>query len=33
MNMLLSTHRNRVDIIYTDPPYNTGKDDFIYDDG
>ena len=26
------THRESVDIIYIDPPYNTGKDDFIYND-
>lgn len=26
------THRNSIDLIYFDPPYNTGKDDFIYRD-
>ncbi|MBQ8226309.1 MAG: site-specific DNA-methyltransferase [Bacteroidaceae bacterium] len=26
------THRNQVDVIYIDPPYNTGNDGFIYRD-
>ncbi len=26
------THRGKVDVIYIDPPYNTGKDDFFYRD-
>ena len=26
------THRNQIDVIYFDPPYNTGKDDFVYRD-
>ncbi len=26
------THQNEVDLIYIDPPYNTGNDDFIYND-
>ena len=26
------THREAVDLIYIDPPYNTGKKDFIYND-
>lgn len=26
------TYKGRVDIIYIDPPYNTGGDDFIYND-
>ena len=26
------THKNRVDVIYIDPPYNTGKDGFTYRD-
>ena len=26
------THRNKIDLIYFDPPYNTGKDDFKYRD-
>lgn len=30
--LLEKTHKGRVDIIYIDPPYNRGKDDFVYDD-
>ena len=30
--LLEKTHRGRVDVIYIDPPYNRGTDDFIYDD-
>ncbi len=30
--LLEKTHRNKIDVIYIDPPYNTGKDDFKYDD-
>lgn len=26
------THQNKVDVIYIDPPYNTGNNDFIYND-
>ncbi len=26
------THEEAIDIIYIDPPYNTGKNDFIYND-
>ena len=26
------THRGKVDVIYIDPPYNTGSDGFIYKD-
>ena len=26
------THKVRIDVIYIDPPYNTGANDFIYDD-
>ncbi len=26
------THQNKIDVIYIDPPYNTGKEDFIYND-
>ncbi len=25
-------HTGKVDVIYIDPPYNTGNKDFIYDD-
>ncbi|MDE7426498.1 MAG: site-specific DNA-methyltransferase [Muribaculaceae bacterium] len=26
------THAGRIDVIYIDPPYNTGKKDFVYND-
>ena len=26
------THRESIDVIYIDPPYNTGNKDFIYND-
>src|SRR3989338_7084519 len=26
------THQNEIDVIYIDPPYNTGNKDFIYND-
>lgn len=29
---LRATHTNKVDVIYIDPPYNTGNKDFIYND-
>jgi DNA modification methylase len=29
---LQMTHKEKVDVIYIDPPYNTGNDDFIYED-
>ena len=32
LNVLDRTHNGRVDVIYIDPPYNTGNKDFIYDD-
>lgn len=32
LSCLNFTHRNSIDLIYFDPPYNTGKDDFIYRD-
>lgn len=32
LKLLEKTHRGKIDLIYIDPPYNTGKDDFIYDD-
>lgn len=32
LRLLEKTHRGKIDIIYIDPPYNRGKDDFIYDD-
>lgn len=30
--LLEKTHKGKIDIIYIDPPYNTGNKDFIYDD-
>ena len=32
LQLLLKTHHERIDLIYIDPPYNTGSNDFIYDD-
>lgn len=32
LQLLLKTHRERIDLIYVDPPYNTGQNDFVYDD-
>ncbi|MBQ9207811.1 MAG: hypothetical protein IJ158_14015 [Treponema sp.] len=30
--LLEKTHKGKVDVIYIDPPYNTGNKDFIYND-
>ena len=30
--LLEKTHKGRIDVIYIDPPYNTGHNDFIYED-
>ena len=30
--LLEKTHKGRIDVIYIDPPYNTGTNDFIYND-
>lgn len=30
--LLEKTHKNSIDVIYIDPPYNTGNKDFIYND-
>ena len=30
--LLQKTHTNRIDLIYIDPPYNTGNKDFVYSD-
>ena len=30
--LLEKTHKNSIDIIYIDPPYNTGRNDFVYND-
>ena len=32
LRLLEKTHAGQIDLIYIDPPYNTGKEDFIYDD-
>ena len=32
LHLLTKTHRNKINVIYIDPPYNTGNNDFIYDD-
>ena len=32
LRLLEKTHRGRIDVIYIDPPYNTGSKDFVYDD-
>ena len=32
LTVLQYTHKNKIDVIYIDPPYNTGNKDFIYND-
>ncbi len=32
LRLLEKTHKGKVDVIYIDPPYNTGSHDFVYDD-
>lgn len=32
LKLLEKTHKGKIDVIYIDPPYNTGNRDFIYDD-
>lgn len=32
LHLLERTHAGRIDVIYIDPPYNTGNKDFIYND-
>ena len=32
LTALTYTHAGRIDVIYIDPPYNTGNKDFIYND-
>ena len=32
LQVLNYTHKNKIDVIYIDPPYNTGNKDFIYND-
>lgn len=32
LKLLEKTHKGKIDVIYIDPPYNRGKNDFIYND-
>src|SRR5690625_791347 len=32
LTALTYTHEGKIDVIYIDPPYNTGNKDFIYND-
>lgn len=32
LKLLEKTHKNKIDVIYIDPPYNTGNKDFVYSD-
>lgn len=32
LKLLEKTHKGKIDVILIDPPYNTGDEDFIYDD-
>ena len=32
LRLLEKTHKGKIDLIYIDPPYNTGNKDFVYDD-
>lgn len=32
LKLLEKTHKGKIDVIYIDPPYNTGNKDFIYSD-
>lgn len=32
LTALAYTHEGKIDVIYIDPPYNTGKNDFVYND-
>ena len=32
LQLLVKTHRGKINLIYIDPPYNRGKNDFRYDD-
>ena len=32
LKLLEKTHKGKIDVIYIDPPYNTGNNDFIYAD-
>lgn len=32
LKLLEKTHKGKIDLIYIDPPYNTGNEDFMYND-
>lgn len=32
LTLLQTTHKNEIDVCYIDPPYNRGKNDFVYND-
>ena len=32
LSVLSYTHNESIDVIYIDPPYNTGSEDFVYND-
>lgn len=32
LKLLEKTHKGKIDVIYIDPPYNTGNNDFVYND-
>ena len=32
LKLLEKTHKGKIDVIYIDPPYNTGSKDFVYND-
>ena len=32
LHLLKKTHAGKIDVIYIDPPYNTGNKDFVYND-
>ena len=32
LSVLNYTHKEKIDVIYIDPPYNTGNNDFVYND-
>ena len=32
LKLLEKTHKSKIDLIFIDPPYNTGSEDFTYDD-
>jgi len=32
LQLLMKTHKGKIDVIFIDPPYNRGANDFVYDD-